>query len=64
VFDAFFLGLLDGECFGAGIDVQYAVSREGGFWHEKNNKDEHEHESSAHAVHSYAVGALLDDGSS
>jgi hypothetical protein len=63
VFDAFFLGLLDGEFFVASVDIQHAVSRESGFWHEEDDKDEHEYESSAHAVHSYTVGALLDDGS-
>jgi hypothetical protein len=63
MFDVFFLGLLDGECFVASVDVQHAMSREGGFGHEENDENEHEYESSTHTVHSYTVGALLYDRS-
>jgi hypothetical protein len=55
VFDAFFLGLLDSECFVARVDVEHAVAREGGFRHEEYDEDKHEYESSAHGVHSCAV---------
>jgi len=64
VFDILLLRLSDVEGLVAGIDVKCAASYEGGFGHEEDDKEKHNHHCTAHCMHGDAIRAFLDDRSS
>ena len=61
VFDILFFRLSDVKSFVAGVDVECAAPCEGGFRHEEDDEEKHNHRSATHRVHSDAIRASLDN---